>query len=136
MPVAEALLERSFVDTVEMIQPKKGSYQITPIVVANDYVAIAPITVRKESSIVIPDEESVIGIIVGIGPLVPEEMRKAFVIGNTIRFSPKQPICNLDGLYPYYGKARISLTRYNNILAAVPGESVYVVGVDAASPLA
>jgi hypothetical protein len=128
----EILLARSFVDTVEMIQPKKGSYQITQIGVANDYVAIAPIAVRKESNIIVPDEESVIGIIVGMGPLVPEEMKTVFAIGTTVRFSPKPVICNLDRLYAFYGKARILLVKYHNLLAAVDGESVYVIGVDKA----
>jgi hypothetical protein len=128
----DALLARSLTSVVEMIQPKKDKYQITPILVGNDFVAIAPIATKKESSIIVPDEEPTIGIIIGMGPLVPADMRTAFVVGNVVRFNPKQFICNLDGLYPAYGKARIVLTRYINILAAVPGESVYVVGLDKA----
>lgn len=126
----DALLARSFVDTIEMIQPKKGAYQITPIRIANDYVAIAPIAVQKESNIIIPDAEATIGIIVGVGPLVPEAMRTAFIVGSTVRFSPKQAICNLDGLYACYGNARILLLKYNNLLAAVDGEPVHMIGVD------
>jgi hypothetical protein len=128
----DALLARSFVTVVETIQLKKGSYQITPVVVGNDYVAIAPIGVQKEHSIIVPDEESTIGIIVGIGPMVPKDICATFMIGNTVKFNPKQFICTLDGLYPRYGNARIILTRFHNILAAVPSEPVCVVGVDKA----
>jgi hypothetical protein len=128
----DALLARSFSAVIEMIQPKKDKYQVTPILVGNDFVAIAPITVKKESTIFVPDEEPTIGIIVGMGPLVPEGMRSAFVVGNVVKFNPKQFICNLDGLYQAYGKARVVLTRYINILAAVPGESVMVIGLDKA----
>ena len=135
MPAEDALLGRAFVDSVvEMIEPKKGSYLINPVRIANDYVAIAPVAVRKESSIVVPDEESVIGIIIGIGPLVPEDMKTAFVVGTTVRFSPKPTICNLDGLYAFYGKARILLVKYHNLLAAVDGEPVMMIGIDS-SPI-
>jgi hypothetical protein len=126
------LLARSLTTTIEMIQPKKGVYQVSPLLIGNDYVAIAPIEVKKDSSIIVPDEESTIGIIVGIGPLVPEGMRTAFTIGNTVRFNPKTPICLLDGLYPFYNKARIVLTRFHSILAAVSGEPVQVIGLDKA----
>jgi hypothetical protein len=70
------------------------------------------------------------GIIIGIGPLVPEDMKTAFVVGTTVRFSPKPTICNLDGLYAFYGKARILLVKYHNLLAAVDGEPVRMIGLD------
>jgi len=133
MPSAEeALLARSLITVVETIKPKGKSYQINPILVGNDYVAVAPLTIKKESSIVVPDEQPTIGIIVGIGPLAPEDWRAAFKVGSTIKFAPGQPICNLDKLYPFYGEARIILMRYTSILAAVPGESVVVTGFDEA----
>ena len=117
-----SLIARSLTTTVEKIQPVKGIYQIMTLLVGNDYVAIAPIDVQKESSIIIPDEEPTVGIIVGVGPLVPEGMRLAFLVGHTVKFNPERPVCNLDGLYPFYGKARILLTRPHAILARLGGD--------------
>ena len=130
---AQVVLSKAFENTIEFIKPKNGKYQITPIVVGNDYVAIAPLAVKKESSIFVPDEESTIGIVVGLGPLVLKELSDAFPIGSTVRFMPQQPICTLDGLYQPYGGAKIILTRHQNILAKVPTTDVVcVVGVDKA----
>jgi hypothetical protein len=130
-----ALLGRSFENTVEFIKPKNGVYQVTPIRVANDYVAIAPILSQKTSAIITIEEEPTIGIIVGIGPLVDEEMSNAFPIGSIVKFATKPAMCNLDNLYPTYGSVRIVLVRYSNIQAGVPGDAgdvVYIVGVDKA----
>jgi hypothetical protein len=126
-------LAESMVSVVETIKPKKDVYQVSPILPGGDYIAIAPISVKKESSIVVPDEQPTVGIIVGVGPTTPEDWRVAFKVGSTVKFSG-QPICNLDGLFPYYGQARIILVRYTSVLVAVPGYSVLVTGVDEAKP--
>jgi hypothetical protein len=127
----EALLSRSFISNVEVVQPQSGSYQVTPIIVGGDYVAITPIASQKSNSIIIPDAETTIGIVVGLGPLVDDAISSVFVVGSMVKFVPKQVICDLSGIYPFYGKSQVLLIRYNNILAKVPGDSVVVVGADA-----
>jgi hypothetical protein len=119
--------QRVFASTTVMIEPQNGVYQITPILVANDYVAIVPIAARQDSSIIIPDAESTIGIIVGIGPTISDEMLANFPVGSTVKFAPLPIICNLDKIYPFYDSSRIILMRSQNILAAVPGTSVHVI---------
>ena len=127
----EALLAKSLVTTIETISPKGGSYQITPIRVGSDYVAIAPLTIKKEGSIIVPDDQPTTGIVVGIGPTTPQDWRDAFRVGDTVKYFG-QPICNLDGLFPFYGKARVILVRYTSILVALAGESVHMIGIDRA----
>jgi hypothetical protein len=126
----EALLSRSFTTNVEVVQPRSGSYQVTPIVVGGDYIAIVPVAAQKSNSIIIPDAETTIGIIVGLGPLVNDAISSVFFVGSMVKFVPKQVICDLSGIYPFYGKSQVLLIRYNNILAKVPGDSVVVVSTD------
>ena len=130
----DQLIGRAFEEmSVKMLEPKKnGVYQIMPIDVGNDYVAIAPVGTQRSSNIIVPDEESPIGIIVGIGPLVPEAIGKTFKVGSVVKFAPKPVVCNLDGLYSFYNDARIVLVRFQNILAIVPGGAVMTIGVDEA----
>ena len=120
------LSQRAFASNVELIKPKNGVFQVTPLTIANDYVAIAPIATRCEGSIIIPDAEPTIGIIVGVGPLVNSDMHKTFSIGTAVKFTPSPVLCQLDNLYPFYGSARIVLLRCHNILAKLPGIRVHL----------
>jgi hypothetical protein len=125
--VKSELLEESFASKTETIKPdKNGVYKVCDIIVGNDYVAIAPLAMKNESSIIMPDEESTIGIIVGLGLLIPEELSKVFKVGSVIKFSPLQPICTLTGFYSFYGNNKIILTRYQNLLTLMSGYKVLV----------
>lgn len=127
--MSEALIGRAFDDaSITLTKPNaSGTYSIKEIAVGCDYVAIAPIDKKEESSIIVPDEEPTIGIIVGIGPMVPVEMRSLFKIGDAIKFASKPQICKLDGMYSYYGDSRIVLTRYQNILVKAEAIKVFCV---------
>lgn len=126
------LSQRAFASNVEYIKPKDGVYQISPLPIFGELVAIAPIVVQRMTSIIVPDAEPTIGIIVGMGPLVNPELIRCFPIGTVVKFVTIPIAGILDGLYPFYGDVRIVLMRYANVLAAVPEAAKVSVGPGAA----
>ena len=121
------LSRRAFESNVKLIEPTNGVYRITPVMVGNDYFAVAPIAPKRTTNIYIPDAESCIGIIIGVGPLVAPDMAKHFPVGCVIKFETKPVLSNLDNLYQFYGPTRILLMRCLNILAMLPDAPVQVI---------
>ncbi len=116
----------------DRITPVDGMYQIQPIVMMNDYVAIAPLPQKEvtEGGIIVPgavQEQQSIGVVVGAGPKVADTCGTKIPIGLLVKFFPRNPVADLTGCYGFYGQAAITVVRPASVISAVGGVKVNIV---------